>query len=39
VNERILTKKVWDYEIDVKKVFVPRKGKMYLLSREEKRDM
>ena len=39
VNERIPTKKVWDYTIDVKKVFVPRKGKMYLLSREEKRGM
>ena len=39
MNERIPTKKVWDYTTDVKKVFVPRKGKMYLLSREEKRGM
>ena len=39
VNERIPTKKIQDYAIDVKKVFVPRKEKMYLLSREEKRGM
>jgi len=35
-SERILTRKVWDYAIDVKKGFVPRKGKMYPLSREER---
>ncbi len=27
--------KLWDYVIDTKKEFVLRKGKVYLLSREE----
>ena len=30
------TKKVWDYIIEVNEEFVPRKRKVYLLSREEK---
>ena len=30
------TKKVWDYAIDVKEGFVPRKGKIHLLLREER---
>jgi len=30
------TKKIWDHTIDMKEGFVLRKGKMYLLSREEK---
>jgi len=34
-SERMLTKKVWNHAIDVKKEFVPRKRKVYLLSREE----
>ena len=38
-SERILTRKVWDHAIDVKEVFVPRKGKMYPLSREEKEEV
>jgi len=29
-------RKIWDYAIDMKKVFVPRKGKVYPLSREER---
>jgi len=33
--ERMPTQKIWDYAIDMKEGFVPRKGKMYLLSREE----
>ena len=38
-SERILMKKVWDHTIDVKKGFVPRKGKVYLLSREEREEV
>jgi len=30
-------KKVWDHVIEVKKEFVLRKGKVYLLSRKERR--
>ena len=33
------TRKVWDYTIDVKEEFVPRKGKIYLLSREEREEV
>ena len=29
VSERILMRKVWDYAIDVKEEFVPRKKKVY----------
>ena len=32
-------KKVWDYVIDVKKEFIPRKGKVYPLSREEREEV
>ena len=32
----MLTRKVWDYMIDVKEGFVPRKGKVYPLSRKER---
>ena len=37
--ERILTRKVWDHVIDVKERFVPRKGKVYPLSREEREEV
>ena len=30
------TKKVWDYSIDMKEGFVPRKGKVHPLLREER---
>jgi len=32
----MLTKKSWDYVIEIKKGFVLRNGKMYLLSKEER---
>ena len=32
-------RKVWNHAIDVKKGFVPRKGKVYLLSREEREEV
>ena len=34
-SERILVKKAWDHAIELKEGFVPRKGKVYTLSREE----
>jgi len=35
-SERMLTRKVWDHAIEG---FVPRKGKVYLLSREEREEV
>jgi len=37
--ERMPMKKVWDHAIDVKKGFVPRKGKVYPLLREEREEI
>jgi len=37
--ERMLTRKVWDHAINVKEVFVPRKGKVYPLSRKEREEI
>ena len=36
-SERMLTRKLWDHVIDVKEGFVLRKGKVYPLSREERK--
>ena len=38
-SERMPMRKVWDYALDVKEKFVPRKGKMYLLLREEREEV
>ena len=38
-SERMPTRKVWDHAIDVKEGFVPRKEKMYLLSREKREEV
>jgi len=38
-SERMPTRKLWNYAIDVKEGFVLRKGKMYLLLREEREEM
>jgi len=35
----MLTRKVWDHVIEVKERFVPRKRKVYLLSREEREEV
>jgi len=35
----MLTRKVWDHAIDVKEGFVPKKGKVYTLSREEREEV
>ena len=32
-------RKVWDHAIDVKEGFVPKKGKVYLLLREEREEV
>ena len=34
-----MTRKVWDHVIDVKEEFIPRKGNIYLLSREEREEV
>ena len=38
-SERMPTRKVWDHAIEVKEGFIPRKGKVYLLSREEREEV
>ena len=38
-SKQMSTRKLWDYAIDVKEGFVLRKGKMYLLSREEREEV
>ena len=35
----MLARKLWDYTIETKKKFVPRKRKIYLLLREERREI
>ena len=38
-SKRMLIRKVWDHVIEVKEGFVPRKGKVYPLSREEREEV
>ena len=38
-SERMPTRKLWNHAIDVKEGFVPRKGKVYPLSREEREEV
>ena len=38
-SKRMPTRKLWDHAIDVKEGFVPRKGKVYPLSREEREEV
>jgi len=38
-SERMLMRKLWDHAMDVKKEFVPRKGKVYPLSREKREEV
>ena len=37
--ERMPIRKLWDHTIDVKEGFIPRKGKVYPLSREEREEV
>jgi len=38
-SERIPTRKAWDHAIDLREGFVPKKGKIYLLSRVERKEV
>ena len=38
-SERMLMRKAWDHAIDLRKGFVPKKGKIYLLSRVEREEV
>jgi len=38
-SERMPTRKLWDHAIDVKEGFMPKKGKVYPLSREEREEV
>jgi len=38
-SERMPTRKLWDHAIDIKEGFMPRKGKVYPLSREEREEV
>jgi len=38
-SERMLARKVWDHAIELKEGFMPRKGKVYLLSREKREEV
>jgi len=38
-SERILIKKIWDHTIETKKEFISRKGKVYPLSRKERKEV
>ena len=38
-SERMPAQKVWDHAIELKEGFMPRKGKVYLLSREEREEV
>jgi len=38
-SERMPMKKLWDHAIEVKEEFMPRKGKVYPLSREEREEV
>ena len=37
VNKRVVIKKMWDHTIDLKKGFVPWKGKIHLLLQRERK--
>ena len=39
VSEQIPIRKLWDHAIDMKKGFIPRKGKVYPLLREEREEV
>jgi len=38
-SERMLTRKAWDHVIDLREGFVPKKGKIYPLSRVEREEV
>jgi len=38
-SERMLVQKTWDHAIELKEGFMPRKGKVYSLLREEREEV
>jgi len=38
-SERMPVQKTWDYAIELKEGFVPKKEKVYFLSREERKEV
>jgi len=38
-SERMLMRKPWDHVINLKEDFIPNKGRIYLMSRQEKEEM
>jgi len=38
-SERMLVQKIWDHAIELKEGFMPRKRKVYSLSREEREEV
>jgi len=38
-SERIPIRKIWDHRINMKEGFIPRKGKVYPLLREEREEV
>ena len=38
-SERMPVQKIWDHAIELKEGFTPRKGKVYSLSREERKEV
>jgi len=38
-SERMPTWKIWDHAIDIKEGFVPKKGKVYPLSKKEREEV
>jgi len=38
-SERMPTRKVWDHAIDLKKMFKPQKGRIYLLSKNKREEV
>ena len=38
-SERMLTRKAWNHAIDLREGFVPKKGKIYPLSRVEREEV
>jgi len=38
-SKRMLTRKAWNHAIDLREGFIPKKGKIYLLSRVEREEV
>jgi len=38
-SERMPMRKIWDYAIDLKETFVPQKGRIYPLSKDEREEV